>query len=133
MKTHDNEPLTLRTLMEVMREIKPPRDFAKFWTASTAAYDRLTDETLRTQANNLGGREFGDLFGNVRIHHKPDQVSDCWSFADAITFARYMNGQLSELDLMNMEATGYPIRHCTNEHGSAQSALKKSPQNVPKR
>lgn len=56
----------------------------------------------------LGMKESAQSVGmtDVIVREKPSQVADAWVFVEEETFRRYMDGQLTELDLVGLTETG---------------------------
>ena len=48
----------------------------------------------------------GDTLAGIRLYEKPGQVADAWMFSDDKILRKYLNDELSELDLMGMIASG---------------------------
>lgn len=42
----------------------------------------------------------------IEIHVKHGQVADCWMFKDSKTLRKYLEGELTELDLIGLMETG---------------------------
>ncbi len=91
-----NDILTLATLAAAMSELPPKPK----WTSCVVRQDRLrfVQRTLRVGS--------GPQYIGVPVFGKAGQVADCWAFSDDTILRRYLKGELSELDLMNMITTG---------------------------
>jgi hypothetical protein len=109
---------------------KPQRLWLQASSAAPAECDSLTEETvaaakqalsaqgpvfrwfvvtpaarqvLRQQArpNHLGNApELGGPFTGVQVYTKNDQHAPAWAFADETLLRRYLNGELTEIDLV---------------------------------
>ena len=70
------------------------------WTdcvANPAHVAKLTKHLSVTERSIIGG---------MTLWSKPRQVADCWMFSDRNILKRYLNDELTELDLFELMQTG---------------------------
>ncbi len=90
--------LTLAAIMAAMAEIpKPPP-----WCSCTAK----PEHCARLRRETPPAAEYQTSFGGIRIYEKPGQVADVWMFRDDKILQKYLNGELTELDLFELMRTG---------------------------
>lgn len=106
--------LTLARIMAVMAEIpKPPP-----WHSCTAKPEHCARLRCDIPAMNIR-----TTFGAIRIYEKPGQVADAWMFSDDKILRKYLNGELTELDLFELMRTGA----CQPNSGKGQTQFVITP------
>lgn len=89
--------LTLSALAAVA-SLMPKTAVWRHCTLTPASFERLKhDPEFRCDRLPFLGME-------LRVKH--GQVADCWAFSDSKTLRKYLEGELSELDLMGLIETG---------------------------
>jgi hypothetical protein len=64
--------------------------------------------------------------GGIRVWSKPNQVADCWMFSDEKILMRYLNDELTELDLMELVRTGAVQPNAPHEPCGAKNDNRES-------
>lgn len=86
----------MATIMAAISACPPPPKWTNI-VAKPEHVTRLSAEIPASKQTPLGG---------IRVWSKPDQVADCWMFSDDQILTDYLNGKLTELDLMELVRTG---------------------------
>lgn len=105
-----NETFTLSAYIEMLKQIERPRCFNTFVVRSFIYYSLRTDAVL--------WREFTDPFQfglSVAIYQK-EQSENAWGFADRIVALKYLNGDLTEIDLAAIAATGRTVANISYDN-----------------
>ena len=100
--TGSDARLTMAAMMALLSTLPPPPQ----WTACTAKPAHVARLRAECQVKSPSPTPLGDTFAGIRLYEKPGQVVDVWMFSDDKVLRKYLNDELSELDLMHMIATG---------------------------
>ena len=85
--------LTMATMMALLSTLPPPPK----WHACTAKPEHVA--RLRTECQAASPSQICDTLAGIRLYEKPGQVADAWMFSDDKILRKYLNGELTELDL----------------------------------
>lgn len=94
--------LTMASMMALLSTLPPPQK----WHACTAKPEHVRRLRAECQSASPSPMPLGDSLAGIRLYEKPGQVADAWMFSDDKILRKYLNDELSELDLMGMIASG---------------------------
>jgi len=94
--------LTVASMMALLSTLPPPPK----WNACTAKPEHVRRLRAECQATSPSPLPLGDTLAGIRLYEKPGQVADAWMFSDDKILRKYLNDEISELDLMGMIASG---------------------------
>jgi hypothetical protein len=91
--------LTIEALTELIAKLPPPPK----WKASVVRPQVLA-RLRELEAPTPSASVFLSTFG-MPLYEK-NQMADCWIFSDFETLEKYLNGDLTEMDLVNLALSG---------------------------
>lgn len=92
-----SDEFTLAKFQEI-RQILPPLPDEQYYTVSTALMVVLRRLDLRSE-------RFGALSG-IQVVECPKQKASAWCFRDRETFNKWLAGELTEMDLVDLMVKG---------------------------
>jgi hypothetical protein len=93
-----SDKLTLATMAGLMAGI--PK--APLWRACTATPEHVARLRAECQANSPSPLQADDLVAGIKLFAKPGQVASAWMFSDDKILRKYLDDELTELDLFGL-------------------------------